>query len=388
MNSNQQKPLVASAIAILCALSASQAAAETVRIGHVAPLTGAIAHLGKDNENGARLAIEEINAHGLRIGEKKIELELDAQDDAADPRTATQVAQKLVDDKVVAVIGHLNSGTSIPASKIYNDAGIVQISPSSTNPAYTKQGFKTTYRLVATDAQQGPALANYAKSAGIKSVAIVDDATAYGQGLADEFEKKAKALGLNVLSRETTNDKAIDFRAILTKIKGQMPDAIMYGGMDATGGPFAKQAERLGVRAKILAGDGVCTDKLADLAGNAVTQVVCSQAGAALEKMPSGKLFQSKYQRRFKQPVQIYAPFTYDAFYIIVDAMKRAQSTDPAKILLALPATHYSGVVGDITFDSKGDIRHGVISLYHYRVLPFPPNNKKITKQLLNQVQL
>jgi branched-chain amino acid transport system substrate-binding protein len=354
---------------MLCAAFATSASADTiVKIGHVAPLTGGIAHLGKDNENGARLAVEEINVKGLIIHGQKVKLEIDAQDDAADPRTATQVAQKLVDDKVVGVVGHLNSGTSIPASKIYRDAGIVQISPAATHPAYTQQGFKTTYRVVATDAQQGPALANYAaKNLKIKSVAIVDDSTAYGQGLANAFEKAAKSLGLKVMSHEATNDKAVDFRAILTKIKGENPDAIMYGGMDATGGPFAKQAKQLGLRAKILAGDGVCTDKLPDLAGDATGNVVCSEAGMALERMDGGKAFQAKYEKRFGQSIQLYAPFTYDAVYIIADAMKRANSIDPAKILAAMPNTDYKGVIGETTFDAKGDLKHGVISLYHYK---------------------
>lgn len=368
MNIKMQKLLPITAAAMLCAAAAGNAAADqVVKIGHVAPLTGGIAHLGKDNENGARLAVEEINAKGLTVGGQKITLQLDPQDDAADPRQATQVAQKLVDDKVVAVIGHLNSGTSIPASKIYSDAGIVQISPSATNPTYTQQGFKTTYRVVATDAQQGPALASYAQAKGVKSVAVIDDSTAYGQGLANEFEKKAKALGLKVLSHDATNDKAVDFRAILTKVKGENPDAIMYGGMDATGGPFAKQAKQLGLRAKIFAGDGVCTEKLADLAGDATDNVVCSEAGASLEKMSGGAAFKAKYEKRFGQPIQIYAPFTYDAVYIIVDAMKRANSADPAKILAAMPATNYSGVIGTTTFDSKGDLQHGVISLYNYK---------------------
>lgn len=368
MNSKLHKLLPIAAAAMLCAGFASQASAdEIVKIGHVAPLTGEIAHLGKDNENGARLAIEEINAKGLVIDGKKVTLVLDAQDDAADPRQATQVAQKLVDDKVVAVVGHLNSGTSIPASKIYSDAGIVQISPSATNPVYTQQGFKTTYRVVATDAQQGPALANYAaKNLKAKSVAIVDDATAYGQGLANEFEKQAKADGMTVLSHDATNDKAVDFRAILTKIKGEHPDVIMYGGMDATGGPFAKQAKQLAITSKILAGDGVCTDGLKDLAGDATDDVVCSIAGMPLAKMPGGKAFEAKYEKRFGQPIQIYAPFTYDAVYIIVDAMKRANSTDPAKILAAMPSTDYKGVIGETQFDSHGDLKHGVISLYDY----------------------
>ena len=369
MNSEFRKLLPIATLATLCVASASQAMAdEVVQIGHVAPLTGAIAHQGKDSENGARLAVEEITAKGLTVGGKKITLALDAQDDAADPRQATQVAQKLVDDKVVAVVGHFNSGTTIPASKIYSDAGIAEISPSATNPVYTLQGYKTAFRVVATDAQQGPALANYAANAlKFKKVAIVDDATAYGQGLADEFAKQAKADGMVVVSRDATNDKAVDFRAILTKIKGEQPDVIMYGGMDATGGPFTKQAKQLDIKAKIMAGDGVCTDKLADLAGDAADNIVCSVAGMPLEKMVAGPAFEKRYEARFHQPIQIYAPFSYDAVYIIVDAMKRANSVAPEKILAELPTTDYHGVIGETQFDSHGDLKHGVISLYHYQ---------------------
>ncbi|WP_372450281.1 branched-chain amino acid ABC transporter substrate-binding protein [Paraburkholderia aspalathi] len=341
---------------------------QVVRIGFVAPLTGGSAYAGKDSENGARLAVDEINSKGLVLGGGKVTLLLDSQDDANDPRTATQVAQKLIDDHVAAVIGHGTSGTSIPASKIYSDAGIVQLSPSATNPQYTLQGFKTTYRVVATDAQQGPALAVYASGAlKVKRVAVVDDASAYGQGLADEFVKKVKSLGVTVVSRDTTSDKTIDFRAILTKIKGQTPDAIMYGGMDATVGPFAKQAGQLGIKAKILAGDGACTAQLASLAAAAADNVVCSEPGLGLEKMPGGVAFEKKYETRFHEPIQIYAPFSYDAVYIIVEAMKRANSTDPAKIVAAMPLTDYHGVIGETQFDGHGDLKHGAISVYTYR---------------------
>ena len=339
-----------------------------VKIGHVAPLTGPIAHLGKDNENGARLAIEEINKSGLTIDGKKVFLTLVPEDDAEDPKTATQVAQKLVDAKVAGVVGHLNSGTSIPASKIYSDAGITQVSPSATNPDYTKQGFKTTYRLVATDAQQGPALANYvANTLKAKTVAIIDDSTQYGKGLADEFEKTIKAAGIKVVSREASNNKATDFKAILTKIKGTKPDVIMYGGMDATGGPLTKQAAELGIKAKVVGGDGMCTEKLAELAGEAVINVTCSEAGMALSKMAQGADFQRRYKERFNSDVQIYAPFTYDAVYVIVDSMKRANSTDPAKILIAMPDTKMNGLVGNIAFDNKGDMKEGVITLYDFK---------------------
>jgi branched-chain amino acid transport system substrate-binding protein len=339
-----------------------------VKIGHVAPLTGPIAHLGKDNENGARLALEEINKAGLTIDGKKVVLTLVPEDDAEDPKTATQVAQKLVDAKVVGVVGHLNSGTSIPASRIYSDAGITQVSPSATNPDYTKQGFKTTYRLVATDAQQGPALANYVvNTLKAKTVAIIDDSTQYGKGLADEFEKTVKAAGVKVVNREASNNKATDFKAILTKIKGSKPDVIMYGGMDATGGPLTKQAAELGIKAKVVGGDGMCTEKLAELAGEAVVNVTCSEAGMALSKMAQGADFQKRYKERFNTDVQIYAPFTYDAVYVLVDSMKRANSTDPAKILAVMPDTKMQGLVGNIAFDNKGDMKEGVITLYDFK---------------------
>ncbi len=348
--------------------AAIPADAVEVKIGHVAPLTGPIAHLGKDNENGARLALEEINKAGLTIDGKKVVLTLVPEDDAEDPKTATQVAQKLVDAKVVGVVGHLNSGTSIPASRIYSDAGIAQVSPSATNPDYTKQGFKTTYRLVATDAQQGPALANYvANTLKAKTVAIIDDSTQYGKGLADEFEKTVKAAGMKVVTREASNNKATDFKAILTKIKGSKPDVIMYGGMDATGGPLTKQAAELGIKAKVVGGDGMCTEKLAELAGEAVVNVTCSEAGMALSKMAQGADFQKRYKERFNSDVQIYAPFTYDAVYVLVDSMKRSNSTDPAKILAAMPDTKMQGLVGNIAFDNKGDMKEGVITLYDFK---------------------
>ncbi|SAL14266.1 extracellular ligand-binding receptor [Caballeronia telluris] len=346
----------------------SPANVETVKIGHVGPLTGGSGHLGKDNENGARLAVEEINQQGLTIDGRTVRLELVAEDDAADPKTGTQIAQKFVDEHVVAVIGHLNSGVSIPASRIYNDANVVEISPSSTNPDYTKQGYKATYRVVATDAQQGPALGNYAlKSLNAKTVAVVDDATAYGKGLADEFAKAVEAAGGKVVGREATNDKATDFRAILTKMKSEQPDVIMFGGMDSTVGPFVRQAAALGVKSKVMSGDGACTTKVAELAGDAVQNLVCSEASLAVSKMPKGADFEKRFQERFNGPILFNAPFAYDAVYVVVDAMKRASSTDPAKVLAAMPTTNYDGVIGHIAFDPKGDMKEGAITLYTYQ---------------------
>ena len=358
------------AAAVLLAVSGPSFAAEpaVVLIGHAAPLTGQLSHMGKDSENAARLAIDEINSQHPVIGGKPVRFELDSQDDAADPRTGTQVAQKLVDDGVVAVVGDINSGVSIPASKIYSEAGIAQISQGSTNPTYTLQGYKTAFRVVATDALQGPALARYAvDSLHANRIAIVDDSTAYGQGLADEFEKAAKAKGGTIVTREATNDKATDFRAILTKIKGLRPDVIMYGGSDATAGPLAKQAGNLGIAAKVLGGDGACTDKMIDLAGDAIGNVTCSEAGLALSKMPKGQDFEKRYVARFKTSIDAYAPFTYDAVYVIYSAMKRADSTERAKILASMPSTQYDGVIGPIAFDAHGDLKDASITIYQFK---------------------
>jgi len=345
---------------------AAEAPAEVIKIGHVGPLTGGIAHLGKDNENGARLAVDEINAAGgLKVGDKTYKLELVAEDDKADPKEGTLAAQKIVDSGAVAIVGHLNSGTTIPASKIYADANVTQISPSATNPKYTEQGFKTAFRVVANDNQQGAVLANYAADQlKAKTIAIIDDRTAYGQGLADVVEKVAKEKGIKVVAREFTNDKATDFNAILTKIRGAKPDVVMYGGMDATAGPMAKQMKQLGIKSMFLAGDGVCSPEFIKLAGDAAGILHCSMAGEAVEKMPKGADFVAKYKAKFNQDVQIYSPYAYDAVYVIADAIKRGGKADRAAITAAMPATNYEGVTGTISFDEKGDIKGGAISMF------------------------
>ena len=339
----------------------------TVKIGHVAPMTGPQAHLGKDNESGAKLAIEELNAQNLEIGGAKVKFELLAEDDGADPKQGTIVAQKLVDAKVNGVIGHLNSGTTIPASKLYSDAGIPQISPSATNPKYTQQGFKTAFRVMANDIQQGKILGEFAAKQGAKTVAIIDDRTAYGQGLADEFKKAAEASGLKVVATEYTNDKATDFKAILTKIKSTKADLVFYGGMDAQGGPMAKQMKELGLKAKFLGGDGVCTPEFMKLGGPATEGHYCSMPGVPLEKMAKGPEFKDKFTKKFNAEIQLYAPNVYDAVMVMADSMKRANSVDPAKYLEAVGKTSYEGVTAKIEFDDKGDLKGGAISIYQYK---------------------
>lgn len=358
--------------AIAMALSASAHAQEqVVKIAHVGPITGPIAHIGKDNENGAKMAIEELNAKGITLDGKKTKFVLMAEDDASDPKQATAVAQKLVDAKVAGVIGHVNSGTSIPASKIYYDAGIPQISPSTTSAKYTQQGFNTTFRVVASDSQLGGALGRYAANTlHAKTAAVIDDRTAYGQGLAEEFAKAAKAAGITIVATQYTNDKATDFNAILTSFKAKKPDVVFFGGLDAGGGPMLRQMKQLDIKAKYMGGDAICTSDLPKLAGDGISndQVICAEAGGVEESARKGlDDFKAAYKKKYGKDIVIYAPYTYDALMVMAEAMQKAQSADPKKYLPELAKIHHKGATGMISFDAKGDIRDGTISLYTYR---------------------
>ena len=359
--------------AALVTLGASAYAQDmVVKIGHVGPTSGAIAHLGKDNENGAKMAVDELNAKGVMIGGKKVKLELLLEDDAGDPKQGTSVAQKLVDSKVSGVVGHLNSGTSIPASKIYSDAGIPQISPSATNPKYTRNGYKTTFRVVADDVHLGGTLGRYAvKELKGKSIVTIDDRTAYGQGVAEEFAKAVKASGGAIADTQFTTDKATDFTAILTAIKSKKPDVVFFGGMDAVAGPMIRQMKSLGINAKFMGGDGICSAGLPGLAGGAMAdgQVVCAEAGGVEGSQKTGMdEFYKKYKAKFGIDVQVYAPYVYDATNVLVAAMVKAGSSDPAKYLPVLAKTDgFKGVTGNISFDEKGDVKNGALTLYTYK---------------------
>jgi branched-chain amino acid transport system substrate-binding protein len=360
-------------IAMSCLLAACGKKDDgVIRIGHVAPMSGPSAHLGKDNENGARMAIDELNAAGVTINGKKATLELMNEDDASDPKQGTAVAQKLVDAKVAGIIGHLNSGTTIPASKLYSDAGIPQISPSATNPKDTRQGFKTAFRVVADDVQLGSTLGKYAvQTLKAKNVAVIDDRTAYGQGVAEEFTKAAEAAGAKIVAKEYTTDKATDFNAILTSIKGKAPDVVFFGGMDSVAGPMLKQMKSLGIKAKFMGGDGACTTDMIRFAGDALgdEQVFCAEAGGVEGSDKAGMdEFLAKYKAKYNTDVKLYAPYVYDATKVLVAAMVKANSSDPAKYLPVLAATSgYKGVTGAISFDEKGDLKNGALTLMTYK---------------------
>ena len=368
------KLTVAATMAVIASAAMSQT---VVKIGHVAPMSGPQAHYGTDNANGARMAVEDLNAQGVTIGGKKVKFELVAVDDAADPKQGTAVAQKLCDAKVAGVVGHLNSGTTIPAAKIYNDCGIPHITGAATNPGLTKPGYNTTYRIIANDNALGAGLANYAsKTLKLKSVAVIDDRTAYGQGVAEVFKNTAEKDGVKVVDQQFTTDKATDFMAILTAIKAKKPDAVFYGGMDAQAGAMLRQMDQLGLSGvKFFGGDGICTNEIIKIAAGAksLNNVICAEGGSSIAKMPGGTAWKAKYDAKYAGQFQIYSPFTYDATMILVDAMKRAGSTDPKKYIPFIGKTNYKGVTAQIMFESNGEMKKPAMTLSTYK------DGKKVT---------
>ncbi|OIN91609.1 MAG: branched chain amino acid ABC transporter substrate-binding protein [Comamonadaceae bacterium CG1_02_60_18] len=363
------KLTVVTAVAAVTGMAMAQDA--VVKIGHVAPMSGSQAHYGKDNENGVRMAIEDLNAQKIKIGGKTIKFEIAAEDDAADPKQGTAVAQKLCDAKVAGVVGHLNSGTTIPASKIYNNCGIPMVTGAATNPNLTKPGYKTTYRIIANDLSLGAGLAAYAADTlKLKKVAVIDDRTAYGQGVAEVFAKIAKTKGMEVVDQQFTTDKATDFMAILTAIKAKKPDAIFYGGMDAQAGSMLRQMDQLGLSGvKYFGGDGICTPEIIKIAAGAksLDNVICAEGGATLAKMPGGVAWRARYDAKFPGQFQIYSPYTYDATFVLVDAMKRANSTDPKKYLPMIASTDLKGVTANIKFESTGEMKNPAMTLSTYK---------------------
>lgn len=358
------------AIALAASLASAQDV-QTVRIAHAGPVSGGIAHIGKDTENGVRLAIEDLNAQNVVIGGKKIRFEIVAEDDAGDPRQATAVAQKLCDQKVAGVVGHLQSGTSIPASVIYARCDLPHITASASNPDLTKPGHKTTFRLIANDNALGAALALFAADhLKLKSVAIIDDRTAYGQGVASVFKATALQKGMKVVGEEFTNDKATDFMAILTSLKNKKPDAIFYGGLDAQAGPMLRQMEQLGLgNVKYFGGDALCTEKLSELSGKtpALRNVTCATGGASVDKMQGGADWKKRYDAKFPGQFQIYSPYAYDAAMVLADAMKRANSVDPKVFTPFLAKTEYKGVTANIAFTARGELTTPAVTLYTYK---------------------
>ncbi|NHZ40486.1 branched-chain amino acid ABC transporter substrate-binding protein [Massilia aquatica] len=363
-----RKHIPFAAAALLLVSQAALAQEQLVKIGVTGPLSGANAFAGKDNENGVRLALEELNAKKISIGGKAIKFELKSEDDQGDPKAGVVVAQKLVDAGVRFVLGPYNSGVAIPASRVYDDAGAL-MSTVGTNPKVTQSGYKGVFRIVASDTQLGASMAGYAaKQLKLKTIGVIDDRTAFGQGIAMEFVKQAKASGIVVAGHEFTTDKATDFAAILTKLKSKNVDAIFFGGYAPQGAPMARQMRALGLKAKLLGGDTLCSPEMAKLGGDAVGEnVLCAQGGAILEKQADGPAFQARYKARFKQAPDVYAASFYDQTMFIAQAMKSANSLDPSVVATAMRASSYKGVVGNYAYDDKGNMLKSAVTVYTFK---------------------
>jgi ABC-type branched-subunit amino acid transport system substrate-binding protein len=360
---------LAASLAALGVFTQAQAQDQLVRIGVSGPLSGANAFAGKDNENGVRLAVEELNAQKLKAGGKLLRFELQSEDDQGDPKAGVNVAQKFADAGVKFVLGPYNSGVAIPASRVYNDAGIL-MSTVGTNPKITQSRYPHVFRIVASDNQVGGSMAAYAaKELKIKTVGVIDDRTAFGQGIAEEFAKQARASGLNVAGREFTNDKASDFASILTAFRAKKVDAIFFGGYAPQGAPMARQMKQLGMaNVRLLGGDTLCSPEMAKLGGDAVgDNVLCAQAGAMLDKQPGGPAFKTRYKQRFQREPDVYAPAFYDQTMFIAQAIKSANTVDAAAVSKALHTMSYQGVAGTYGYDAGGNLKKTAVTVYTFK---------------------
>jgi branched-chain amino acid transport system substrate-binding protein len=339
-----------------------------VKVGFAAPLTGVNAGYGKDLQNGVRLAIDEANAQKIKIGDKVAHFDLVSEDDQADPRIGVQAAQKLVDGGVSVVVGHFNSGTTIPASQIYEQAGIPVIDPAATNPTITGRGFANTFMVISTDAQNAGNAGVYAvEVTKAKRIAIIDDRTAFGQGEADEFEKAVKAHGGTIVTREYTDNKSVDFSTQLTKIKSTNADLIFFGGLDTQAAGIAKRMKQLGITAQLVGGGGVEDPEFIKLAGDAAEGVMAWEYGRPLSQLPGGKDFSQKFKQRFGVDILSYAPFGYDAAWAAIKAMEAAKSSTPNVYRLALKSINFEGITGTIAFDSTGALKNASSTLYQVK---------------------
>ncbi|WP_186086493.1 branched-chain amino acid ABC transporter substrate-binding protein [Burkholderia gladioli] len=367
-----QFALVAGAALVAAGTQAS--AADLVKIGFAAPLTGTQSNYGTDMQKGVQLAIDDFNATKPVIGGKPVTFTLDSQDDQADPRTGTTVAQRLIDDGVSGIIGHFNSGTSIPASDLYERAGLPQVS-MATSPQYTARGYKTTFRLLTSDAQAGRIVGSYVvNTLHYKRVAIIDDRTAYGQGIADEFAAAVQKAGGTIVKRDFTNDKALDFSAILTNLKGMNPDAVFYGGGDAQSSPMIRKMRQLGIKAAFVTGEMSKSPTFLKVGGEAAEGAIVYMGGLPKEKMPGFASFEQRYKARFKEEVVTYSPYSYDGTIALLTAMKNANSTDPKVYGPYLDKVSIKGVsAATIAYDPKGDLRDAPVTIYRVDHGAFKP---------------
>lgn len=343
--------------------------AKTIKIGCVGPITGDQASLGLDQLHALQIAVDEANAKGEIIPGYR--LEVVSLDDQHNPSHAVAMAKRLAaDPAVLAVIGHMNSSCSLAAAPIYQNARLVQISPSSSNPEISRKGYDTFFRTCATDDIQGPHAAYFAfKKLKAQKVFIIDDKTTYGKGIADEFEKELTRLGVSVLGHEGITQGEKDFTPLLTKIKALSPEVIFFGGMYPEGALLVRQAKSLGLTSRWLGGDGIYVSAFIDLAQEDAEGVYCTFIGADVSSLPSARNYLETYKSRFgQQQMGPYSAYAYDAANIIVEAIRKSGGPSRRAILAQVRATKdFPGIVGITNFDEKGDSTIGLIGVFQVR---------------------
>ncbi|WP_321817984.1 MULTISPECIES: branched-chain amino acid ABC transporter substrate-binding protein [unclassified Paraburkholderia] len=366
--------LALAALALSCTLAvapggtARAAGPLTVRIGFVAPLSGDYANYGHDLQNGVQLALDDANAQGIRIGDQVAHFELVAVDDRADPRMGVQAAARLANENVAAVVGHFNSGTAIPASRIYESAGIPMIDPAATNPVITSQGFANTFTVIANDAQNAGIAGAWAVDVvKARRIAIVDDRSAFGQGEADVFERTVKEHGGNVVARDFAPTDAGDFGAQLARIKAADADLLYFGGLAHQAAALVKQMKARSMNTQFVGGGGVALPDFVQLAGAAGEGAMAWEYGRPLAQLPEGPRFAQKFKSRFGTDVLGYAPFGYDATWAAIHAMTAAKSANPDVFRAALKTLTFDGVTGHIAFDATGALKNGASTLYQVK---------------------
>ena len=341
------------ALGLGLALALSGTAHAQVKFGITGPITGPNAAFGAQIKNGAEQAIADINAAGGILGQK---IATTVGDDVSDPKQGVSVANKFVGDGVKFVVGPFNSGVTIPASEVYQENGILEITPAATNPKVTERGMWNVFRTCGRDDQQGAVAAAYIlKNFKGKKVAIVHDKTTYGQGLADETKKGMNKGGLKEVLFEGINLGEKDFSALVSKIKAANADLVYWGGLHTEGGLIVRQMRDQGVKTVLMGADGITTDEFASIGGPGVEGTLMTY-GPDPRKRGEAKAVVEKFRAKKFEP-EAYTLYAYVAVEVIKQAAEAAKSLDPKKVAAQMKSGQkFKTVIGELSYDKKGDI--------------------------------
>lgn len=358
------KKSLLSAVALTAVVAFGGSAWADILVGVGAPLTGPNASFGAQIQKGAEQAAADINAAGGINGEQ---IKIVLGDDVSDPKQGVSVANKFVADGVKFVIGHFNSGVSIPASEIYAENGILEISPASTNPVYTERGLWNTFRTCGRDDQQGEVAGKYiAETFKDAKVAVIHDKTPYGQGLADETKKALNAAGVTEVVYEGVTPGEKDYSALIAKLKQAGTTLIYFGGLHPEAGLIIRQATDQGLKAPLFSGDGIVSNELASIAGDAVAGTLNTFAPDPRTR-PESKELVEKFRAAGFEP-EAYTLYAYAALQVIADAAKAAGTTDTEAVATAIKEKGpFKTALGELGFDAKGDITRPDYIVYEWK---------------------